>query len=52
MDDPLNLMRVMPTQGGPMADCRCEPDWPLSRALQRTAFILFFLTTDYTDENG
>jgi len=35
MDDPLNLMRVMPTQGV------SEPDWPLSRALQRTALIFY-----------
>ena len=33
MDDPLNLMRVIPTQGV------SEPDWPLSRATSAHGFI-------------
>jgi len=37
MDDPLNLMRVMPTQGG-------QPCF--------SAHGFIFLTTNYTDENG
>jgi hypothetical protein len=43
MDDPLNLMRVMPTQGV------SEPDWPLRRA--HSVARLYFLTTKDTNEH-
>ena len=43
-DDPLNLMRVMPTKGGASRTGRFSA--------MRFLRMAYFLTSDYTDEDG